>query len=238
MKGDSVRTVLLLLVTGCNFGASSKVDGMDSASEFEGETEGAADDGDDETDEDEDEEPDPLDVDNDDDGYTENQDDCDDQDDEIYPGAEDVCDEISNDCDDEIDEDALDDFEPNDEVRAPMGIAGSDDLVAGGFLHSDDDVDLFEFTINDGWIDLRLGVRVRLSNFTSEIAYKVTVTELSTGEKQEDFKQDGDDEIVIELNDSIFSDESGNYGVRVTTLEGSGCSHPYTLTISENTIVR
>jgi hypothetical protein len=235
MKGDSVRTVLLVLMTACNFGASTKMDGLDSGSDLGADAGGTA--GDD-TGEDEDDGPDPLDVDNDDDGYTENQDDCDDEDDEVYPGAEDVCDEISNDCDDEIDEDALDAFEPNDDVRAPMGIVGSDDLIAEGFLHSEDDEDLFEFTIDDGWFDFVLGVRVRLSGFTSEIAYKVVVTELSTGQKEEDFKRAGDDEIVIELNDTIVSSESGQYEIKITALEGYGCLHPYNLVVSEKTFLR
>lgn len=230
-----MRTVLLLLAIGCNFGASTKMDGLDSGSKLDAEASGSE--TEDTGEEAEEDGPDPRDVDNDDDGYTENQDDCDDEDDEVFPGAEDVCDEISNDCDDEIDEDALDDFEPNDLVRATMGTVDSDPLIAEGFLHSDEDVDLFEFTINDGWFDFVLGIRVRLSGFTSEIAYKVVVTELSTGQKQEDFKQADDDELVIELNDTIVGSESGLYEIKISALEGYGCLHPYTLAVSENSFL-
>ncbi len=41
-------------------------------------------------------------------GYASNQDDCDDTDAEIKPGAEEVCDDVDNDCNDEIDDDATD----------------------------------------------------------------------------------------------------------------------------------
>lgn len=46
---------------------------------------------------------DPLDVDDDGDGFTENQDDCDDADATVYPGAAEVYDAKDNDCDDTTD---------------------------------------------------------------------------------------------------------------------------------------
>jgi hypothetical protein len=48
------------------------------------------------------------DNDGDGDGYTEAQGDCDDSNDAVYPGAEEVCDDLDNDCDHETDEDAVD----------------------------------------------------------------------------------------------------------------------------------
>jgi len=48
---------------------------------------------------------DPLDIDDDEDGYSENAGDCDDQNDAIHPAAAEVCDEVDNDCDGTTDED-------------------------------------------------------------------------------------------------------------------------------------
>ncbi|MFT5681124.1 MAG: hypothetical protein ACI8RZ_002030 [Myxococcota bacterium] len=49
----------------------------------------------------------PLPVDADADGFDETED-CDDTSDTVYPGADELCDEIDNDCDDEIDEEPVD----------------------------------------------------------------------------------------------------------------------------------
>lgn len=229
-----MRTGLLLLAVGCNFAASTKMDGFDSAANSGA---GADEEPEEDTAEEEEDEPDPLDVDDDDDGYTENQGDCNDEDDDVFPGAEDVCDGTDNDCDDEVDEDALDAYEPNDDTRAPLGTVGDDPLIVEASLHSEDDVDLFQYTIDDGWIDLVLGIRVVLSGFTSDIAYKLVVTEISSGMKQETFKEVGADELVLEFDDSIFGSESGDYEVRISTMSGHGCEHPYTLTVSENSFL-
>jgi hypothetical protein len=48
---------------------------------------------------------DPLDIDDDEDGYSENNGDCDDSAPDIYPGAVEICDEVDNDCDGTTDED-------------------------------------------------------------------------------------------------------------------------------------
>ena len=230
-----MRTILLFLVTGCNFEASSKVAQFDTASRpSDGDAEPGDSDGGESG-----AEPDPMAVDDDEDGHTENTGDCDDTDDGVYPGAEDVCDGIDNNCNDEIDEEALDEFEPNDSVEWSLGIVGSDTISVDGFLHSEEDVDLFNYIVDDGIIDLVVGIKVKLSGFTSDIVYRMTITESTSGQKVFDqFKAVGDDELLYDHDDTWFGNESGRYVVRIKTLGGFGCEHPYTLTISEDTILR
>ena len=113
-----MRKLLLCLITGCNFAASSKVENEDTAFESTDEDTETAD-----TEENTDEpDPDPLTIDDDEDGYTENQGDCDDASAEVFPGAEDVCDGISNDCDEEIDEDAFRECSALERVSFPQGV--------------------------------------------------------------------------------------------------------------------
>ena len=229
-----MRTLLILVLTGCTFDAASKVDGTDTASE--------ADPGDVETADDEDDTASPEEdlstIDNDEDGYTENQGDCDDEDEDIFPGAEDVCDGASNDCDEEIDEDAIDDFEPNDSVHWSLGLVSDDPISLDAFLHSEDDVDRFDYTIDDGWVDLVVGLRVSLTGFSSEIVYRMTIVHVDSDEKVfDDFKEAGETELVYEHNDTVFGDESGVYQVQIKSLDGFGCEDPYTLTISEDSFL-
>ena len=69
---------------------------------------------------------DPNEEDNDGDGFTENEGDCDDENVNAYPQAEEVCDGADNDCDDEIDEDAVDSLTWfSDEDRDGYGEAGT-----------------------------------------------------------------------------------------------------------------
>ena len=226
-----MRKLLLFLATGCNFDASSKVDANDTAAGSALE-DAETDDTEEGTDE---PEVDPLTVDNDDDGYTENQGDCDDTNAEVFPGAEDVCDGISNDCDDDIDEDALDDFEPNDTVHWSLGVVESDPISLEAFLHSESDIDRFDYTVEDGLVDLVVGIQVRLTGLSSDITYRMTIIESESGTKVfDEFNEAGDEELVYEHNDTVFGNESGVYQIRIKTLAGFGCETPYTLTIVED----
>ena len=235
-----MHTLLLFTSFACNFDASSKVEGEDSASfvdmedveDDDGGEEAAADDGDEN-------EVDPLRTDDDGDGYTENQGDCDDDDEAILPGAEDVCNDIDDDCDDQLDEDALDEFEPNDTVRAELGLVSSTPISIDAYLHAEEDVDLYEYTVDDGFFDLVLGLEVKLTGSTTDVTYKMVIEDVASGEKLfEEFIVEGVDELLFEQNDRIFGDESGVFEIRITTLGGYGCGRPYRLTVSENTFLR
>ena len=96
-RSRPVALLLVLLLGGC-LAQPPVVDDDDVAS-----------DDDDATADDDDATPDPLDVDDDNDGYTENDGDCDDEDPNNFPGNAEVCDGQDNDCDpgtvDTVDED-------------------------------------------------------------------------------------------------------------------------------------
>ena len=235
-----MQTFWLFTSLACKFDASSTIEGEDTSS-FIAIEDVEDDDGerDEEEDEDEEEETDPLRTDDDGDGYTENQGDCDDDDDTILPGAEDVCNDIDDDCDDELDEDAIDDFEPNDTVRSELGLVGSTPISIDAYLHAEEDVDLYEYTVDDGFFDLVLGLEVKLTGFTSDVTYKMTITNVTSGEKVfEEFKVEGTEALLFEQTDRIFGDESGVFEIRISTLGGYGCANPYQLIVSQNEFLR
>ena len=236
-----MHTLLLFTSLACKFDASSTVEGEDTSSfvAMEDVEDDNSEDEDENEDERESDEVDPLRTDDDGDGYTENQGDCDDEDETIMPGAEDVCNDIDDDCDDELDEDALDDFEPNDTVRAELGLVSSTPISIDAYLHSEGDVDLYEYTVDDGFFDLVLGLEVKMTGFTGDVTYKMVIQDVESGEKLfEEFIVEGTEELLFEQNDRIFGDESGVFEIRITTLGGYGCSRPYRLTVSENNFLR
>ncbi|MFN7143057.1 MAG: MopE-related protein, partial [Myxococcota bacterium] len=96
------------------------------------------------TDSDTDTDTDPR-EDNDRDGYTVREGDCDDDDSEINPGADEICDEIDNDCDRDIDEDPVDGDEyPSDNDGDGFGdlthtVVACEPVVENTFDCDDDD---------------------------------------------------------------------------------------------------
>ena len=87
-------------------------------------------------------------------GYVDNADDCDDGEDEVYPGAEEVCDGLNNDCDDETDEPSATDAETFYADSDGDGYGSSVEVVActapSGFVDNDDDCNDGDTTIYDG----------------------------------------------------------------------------------------
>jgi len=230
-----------MMMVGCKFNASSKVDGMDtsmpSGSTISDDT-GVEDTGNgSETDTGED--IDPEDWDNDEDGYTEAEGDCDDDDATIRPGLPDHCDGIDNNCDGAIDEDAAeeDEYEPNDSIPWDLGkTEKGEPIEVEGFLFDEDDIDMFKFRFEDG-----LGtdeLTVVLGSLSPDIAYKMEIINLDEDGEEvfEDFSTSVDESITYEHDGSWIPgiDDSAELRVTISSLGGAGCTTPYRLTISHD----
>jgi hypothetical protein len=109
----------------------------------------------------------PTDHDGDDDGWSEADGDCDDDDLSVSPSATEQCDLIDNDCDGEVNEDWRDEAEPNDVEAVEMGSLdgtlwfGSSAEIEGLTLHNEDDLDFYSWDAGDDlWDDAAITVEV------------------------------------------------------------------------------
>ncbi|MGB0639903.1 MAG: putative metal-binding motif-containing protein [Myxococcota bacterium] len=233
-----MRCLLLACLVGCDFGASTKVDGSDTGA-FTGFDDDSGT-GSDNTDDTADEVDDPNESDDDGDGYTENEGDCDDANESIYPGQTDVCDGADNDCDGEIDEDSVDEdeYEPNDTLDYPIGsIDDAGEIRLEGFLHNESDIDRFRFSLTDGWFDF-FTLRVQLLNLSGDITYKLVVRNVDDDSILfEGFNSTGDDSILFESDEGFGASDSGQYRITVSSLGGSGCMDPYLLTVEKDELL-
>jgi len=231
------------MMVGCKFSASSKVDGTDTAvvpGPTSSDDTGVEDTGSDsETDTGED--IDPEDWDNDDDGYTEAEGDCDDDDASIRPGLPDHCDGIDNNCDGAIDEDAEqeDSYEPNDSIPWDLGLVEEGDPTeVEGFLFDEDDIDVFTFYFEDDWSPGD-SLTVSLGSLSPDITYKMRIINLDDDDEEvfNEFSTTVDESLIYDHDISLIPgiDDGAELQVTISSLGGAGCTTPYRLTITHDT---
>jgi hypothetical protein len=187
-----------------------------------------------------------IELDGDGDGYTPSDGDCDDTDAAINPGVRsDTCDGVDNDCDGFTDEDFDGDaWEPNDVEAADLGdLADYDDetVTLSGYIAPAYDVDVFTFTIADGWLDW-FNIEVNLTDVpsTADLVVDLIWVEDSDGSSHgtvdtaDDEGLGGDESLSWGGGiEGTWTDTSGTYEVVVYSVEGHGCTTPYRLEISE-----
>ena len=188
-----------------------------------------------------------IDLDGDGDGYTPSEGDCDDTDAAINPGVYiDDCDGIDNDCDGFTDEDFDgDDWEPNDVVAADLGdLKDYDDetVTLSGYIAPEYDVDVFTFTIADGWFDW-FNIEVNLTDVPSTADLVVDLIWVEDSDGSSHGTVDTSDDEGLGGDESLswgggfggtWTDTSGTYEVVVYSVAGHGCATPYRLEIIES----
>jgi hypothetical protein len=229
-----MRLLILLLLAGCEFGASTKVLGdtgpgssdQDSGgqtgagnSDDTGDTSGLH----------------ASDIDDDGDGHTENEGDCDDTDPAVHPGLVDDCDGVDSDCDGVVDNDAVDadPYEPNDTVDFEVGELELGDVFAGAaFLHDGADTDRFSFNFEDATFDF-FTLTVDLEWGAGDVMYIMTVQNTDTGELLfNGFSTSGERAVRFELGDSIGSADGGQFRVSIGSDGSASCLDGYSLRIA------
>ena len=90
-------------------------------------------------------------YDGDGDGWTVDDGDCDDGDATVYPGAQEVCDELDNDCNGIVNDGppGWDTYEPDDQSPTDLGEISDDELQLDSYLQAPGDVDRFKFWAED-----------------------------------------------------------------------------------------
>jgi hypothetical protein len=227
-----MRSLLLLMLAACDYGASTKVVGGSDTGSATGDTGGA---GSDDTGAGGGGDLHPSDVDDDSDGYTENEGDCDDADEDVHPGVEDRCDGIDSDCDGTVDEDASDEdlYEPNDAVDFDIGELESGDVFeADAFLHDAADIDRFHFSFNDGTWDF-FTLEIDLEWGIDDVLYVMTVENVDSGEIIDNqFSTAGTRSMHFEFGDSFGTADGGNYRVTISSDGSATCLNGYQLTVA------
>ena len=181
------------------------------------------------------------DEDQDNDGHTADVD-CDDNDSDVFPGADDsTCDGIDNDCDGWADSDWNGDpWEPNDiDPVVITDIEGEVVMINDAYLHLEVDADVYKFYADDGWFDwFNVDAEVTDVPGTVDIKLQLFHVETEDGEvgdgllKESDEKGLGGDESVGIGEGWFVTDKTGWFEVVVTSVDGSSCTDPYTLVIN------
>lgn len=229
---------MLWWMLACAFEAASKVVPTDTADTAGDDGDPGVDSSADETGADTVDPVDPSDVDDDEDGYTENDGDCDDDDEDVNPAVEDGCDGVDSDCDGEIDEDATtaDAYEPND--SSPYDLGSLEDPTSrslSAVLVNDDDVDRFEFTIVDDLLDF-FTVTATLSNIPADATFRFTLNRLRSdgdaaiGQVGQVF---GTSSLTITLADESLVEDGGDYELVVEAIAGADCGRSYLLEVGQ-----
>lgn len=105
-------------------------------------------------------EPDPNDVDDDNDGFTENEGDCNDSNDAINPNASEICDGVDNDCDSDVDADDSDTqlntyyYDADGDGYGGNALTIDDCVAPSGFVTNNDDCDDLLNTVNPDGIEI------------------------------------------------------------------------------------
>ena len=169
-----------------------------------------------------------LDFDDDHDGYSERNNDCDDDDGSVHPGNVDGCDGVDNDCDGQIDEDARDGYEPNDTLETARDLGDltcSYEVVEINLDHGGD-ADFFRFQVCDSDDNASCNascpfvVAIQLQDIPEGLEFQVTVYRDRSGVPVEiaDFQTQGSDgEAGILLEGSPGIDDGGTYYAGVTS---------------------
>ena len=167
------------------------------------------------------------------DGFYLEEGDCDDQDAQTHPGAEDVCDGRDQDCDDEVDEDAAgDDFEPNDQTAAPLGSVTNSSLTIEAWLTDEGDLDRYSFSHDDGWY-LGPDMEIRLNDLAANSDYALRLIGPGGDVLAEANDKTGGKAETLNWTGEAWNNDSGTYTVEVFSVAGADCSREYTLEVTE-----
>ena len=175
------------------------------------------------------------------DGHSVADGDCNDDDDTIFPGADDSeCNGIDNDCDDWPDDEWGGDwYEPNDLEGYNLGaIDGEVYSLENGAIHPEIDQDRFRFWVTDHGGAFLIEVTLEDVPGTADLALELYFIEDEEGVghglvSSSDSTSLGGSESVS-TRDWIFGSQTGWYEVAVTSSSGSSCTDTYMLTINAN----
>lgn len=175
------------------------------------------------------------------DGYSTQEGDCDDYNPSISPIAVDDCDGVDNNCDGTIDEDAIGGlYEPND---TPWNGYYLGDYSAGdyvevqGLISSTNDVDIYEFYVEDGWFDdFAIDFELHAFGLQADFAIELWLIENYSGQTEQ---------LLVSANNLTsgglergdfegdwLTDDSGYYEVRISASSGQDCNAHYRLDLS------
>ena len=177
----------------------------------------------------------------DEDGFSTQEGDCDDYDPSISPIAVDDCDGVDNNCNGTIDESAIGGlYEPND---TPWNGYYLGDYSAGdytevqGLISSTNDVDIYEFYVEDGWFDdFAIDFELHALGIQTDFAIELWLVENDSGQTEQ---------LLVSANNLTsgglergdfegdwLTDDSGYYEFRISAMSGQDCNAHYRLDIS------